>query len=89
MGKEATAVRRIMAKQAATGTATAEPNMFARLKLFFQDVQVEMSKVAWPSKEELKGLTQVVLVTLLVLAAIVGLYDWVFLNVVKLLLLLG
>ncbi|MCC6695587.1 MAG: preprotein translocase subunit SecE [Candidatus Hydrogenedentes bacterium] len=61
----------------------------ARIKQFFQDVSVEMSKVAWPSKDELKGLTQVVLVTLLVLAAIVGVYDWVFLHVVKLLLLLG
>lgn len=78
-----------MAKQPATSTATAEPGMIARTKQFFQDVSVEMGKVAWPSKDELKGLTQVVLVTLLVLAAIVGVYDWVFLHVVKLLLLLG
>ena len=78
-----------MAKQTPSGTIAAQPNAIARLRQFFQDVMVEMNKVAWPAQDELKGLTVVVLIALLILAGIIGVYDWVFLHVIKLLLLLG
>lgn len=77
-----------MTKQPGTGTS-AQPGLFARIQEFFQEVMVEMNKVAWPSKNELKAHTTIVMWTLLVLAAIIGLYDWVFLRVIRLMLLLG
>jgi preprotein translocase subunit SecE len=77
-----------MIKQPGTAT-TAQPGFFARIQEFFQEVMVEMSKVAWPSKNELKAHTTVVMVTLLILAGIIGVYDWVFLRVIRLMLMLG
>lgn len=77
-----------MAKQSGT-TTTAQPGVIARIREFFQEVMVEMSKVAWPSKNELHDHTTIVMITLLILAAIIGLYDWVFLRVIRLMLLLG
>jgi preprotein translocase subunit SecE len=70
-----------MAKQVTVPTAKA--GAFTSVYAFYQDVRSEMSKVAWPSKEELKGHTQVVVVLLLVLLVIIGVFDWVFLNVIS------
>jgi preprotein translocase subunit SecE len=76
-----------MAKQATATAVKAGP--VARLKEFYQEVKVEMSKVAWPSKAELKSSTSVVLFLLLVLAAIIGVYDKLFELAVLLLFKLG
>lgn len=65
-----------MAKQAVV--AATKPTIFARLEAFYQDVRSEMSKVAWPGKEELKSSTSIVLSLLVILAAVIGLYDMVF-----------
>lgn len=66
-----------MAKQT-TASVEAKPTLFARVRDFYQDVMVEMSKVTWPSKDELKSSTSVVLFLLGVIAAIVYVYDFVF-----------
>lgn len=50
----------------------------ARVKEFYQDVMTEMTKVTWPSREELKTSTSVVLILLAVVAAVVYAYDFVF-----------
>lgn len=65
-----------MAKQAAVQEA--KPSIVARVVEFYQDVMVEMQKVTWPSLDELKGSTQVVLFMLVVVAAIIYAYDWLF-----------
>lgn len=76
-----------MAKQS---VMTAEkPNPFGRLKEFFQEVRVEMSKVAWPSIDELKQSTTVVLLMLGIIGAIIFFYDQVFSFVVFNILRLG
>jgi preprotein translocase subunit SecE len=61
----------------ATATA-ATPGIPARIQGFYQEVKTEMSKVAWPDKEELKSSTSIVLLMLAILAAIVGVFDFVF-----------
>ncbi|GMW03652.1 MAG: hypothetical protein AMXMBFR84_47860 [Candidatus Hydrogenedentota bacterium] len=66
-----------------------QPGIATRIRTFYHEVRVELEKVSWPSKEELKGMTGVVLLTLAVLGAIIGAYDWVFLKIVQLVLLLG
>lgn len=65
-----------MAKQADT------PGPIARMRSFFLEVQTEMSKVAWPSQDEVKASTSVVLVLLAILAVVVGTMDIVFRTVV-------
>ena len=42
---------------------------------FFKEVKVEMSKVSWPTKNELIGSTIIVLVSLALLSAFIGVCD--------------
>jgi preprotein translocase SecE subunit len=74
-----------MARQSGGATA-AKPGIYMRSRGFLQEVRVEMSKVAWPTKDELKSHTTVVLLLLFLLAGIVGVYDFVFRLIVVLLL---
>lgn len=67
-----------MAKQTTAASVEAKPTLFARVRDFYQDVMIEMNKVTWPSKDELKSSTSVVLFLLGVIAVIVYAYDIVF-----------
>lgn len=49
--------------------------MVARVKQFAQDVQIEMKKVTWPTREELRGSTVVVIVTVIICSILVGVVD--------------
>jgi len=50
--------------------------MINKSKQFIDEVQVEMKKVSWPSWEELKGSTYVVLSLSLVLAVFLFFFDF-------------
>jgi preprotein translocase subunit SecE len=52
---------------------------------FVRDVKFEMSKVSWPSIEDLKGSTMVVIVLSLAFAVYIFAADWVLTQLVKLL----
>lgn len=54
------------------------------LKEFAEGVQVEMRRVTWPDREQLRNATAVVLVFVIILAAIIGLMDTVFAWLVRL-----
>ncbi len=49
--------------------------MFRKINKFIQDVKVEMSKVSWPSREELKGTTVIVIVLSLILTLFIFFTD--------------
>lgn len=49
--------------------------MFEKAKRFVADVVVEMKKVSWPSIQELRGSTVVVIVTVILIAIFVGVVD--------------
>ena len=49
--------------------------MFRKINKFTQDVKVEMSKVSWPSREELKGTTVIVIVLSLILTLFIFFTD--------------
>ena len=68
-----------MAKQAA---AEAKPSLTVRIKEFYQEVMTEISKVTWPSQDELKSSTQIVLLMLFLVGALIYVYDTVFQNFV-------
>ena len=51
--------------------------MIAKIKSFASDVVKEMKKVSWPTKEQLKESTTVVIVSTLVFTAFVYLVDWI------------
>jgi preprotein translocase subunit SecE len=46
-----------------------------KLLNFFKDIYIEMRKVSWPKKEELKDSTKVVLVTMIIFALFVFIVD--------------
>lgn len=58
--------------------ATAEAprtGLAARARDFVKEVRSELSKVSWPTREELRDSTVVVIVTVLIVAAYVGVID--------------
>ena len=58
-------------------TSTEEGTMSwtTRAKDFFKEVQVESAKISWPSRNELRDSTIVVIVAVLIVSAFVGLVD--------------
>jgi preprotein translocase subunit SecE len=50
---------------------------------FTEDVQVEMRRVTWPDRDQLRNATAVILVFVLILAVIIGAMDAVFAAAVR------
>ena len=46
-----------------------------QVREFFKDVQTESAKVSWPTRAELRDSTIVVIVTVLIVTAFVGVVD--------------
>ncbi len=65
-----------MPKQTPKGKS--QSGIVTRIRTFIDEVRVEMSKVTWPSRDELKSSTQVVLMLLFLMAAIIYVYDVAF-----------
>ena len=55
-----------------------KPSVWTRLWEFKDDVMLEMKKVTWPTKEELKAHTSVVMLLLAIAAVIIYVYDIFF-----------
>lgn len=51
---------------------------------FFSDVRQELGKVVWPTREELLGSTSVVIVTTFLLAAFIGIVDFILSTILRL-----
>jgi len=51
---------------------------------FFSDVSQEMSKVSWPSYEELKGSTIIVIILSLLLSLYIFASDWILTRILNL-----
>ncbi|MBT3216152.1 MAG: preprotein translocase subunit SecE [Candidatus Marinimicrobia bacterium] len=60
--------------------------MVKKIKQFFSDVQFEMSKVSWPTWEELKGSTFVVLGLALMLGIFLFFVDRILSGIMKVIL---
>ena len=52
---------------------------------FFRNVVHELKRVTWPSRKALLTYTVVVLVTIAIFGVLLGLYDFIFLQLVELL----
>ena len=57
-----------------------------RLQNYFRDVILELRKVTWPTRDELKGATITVIIFALISTAFVGTVDFVLGYIVKLVL---
>ncbi len=57
--------------------------MFSRIKTFFEESRTEFRHVNWPTRDEAIHLTSVVIGLSLGLALTLGLFDYIFTNLVK------
>ena len=62
-----------------------KPNIFQRIKRWFKETAGELRKVSWPSREEALSLTRIVLIVTVILAAVLGVFDFIFARLVGLL----
>lgn len=60
-----------------------EGNLVDRTSAFFQEFKTEMKKVTWPTKDETTGTTAVVVVTVLIIVAFLGVVDYALGSLVK------
>ena len=51
-----------------------------RIIQFFKDSDAELKKVVWPSRDEVYSSTKVVLVSVAMFAAVLGILDFLFLS---------
>jgi preprotein translocase subunit SecE len=52
--------------------------MIAKIKKFTAAVVVELKKVSWPTRNELRGSTLVVIVTVILISVFIGVVDRIF-----------
>ena len=57
--------------------------MFKRIKFFLLDVYKELKKVSWPTKNEIKESTVIVVIAVGISAAFIGAVDFFFGNVLS------
>ena len=59
-----------------------ETNIFQRIWLkiqrYFQETVGELRKVSWPTRQEAIRLTEIVIIVIFIMAAILGGLDWVY-----------
>ncbi len=58
--------------------------MFERLRTYVGETKVEIKKVTWPTKAELKDATRVVIVASIILTIFIGVVDQILSNIIKL-----
>ncbi len=58
-----------------TRAETQQLGVMDRVREFFKDVRTESAKVSWPTRSELRDSTIVVIVTVLIVSAFVGVVD--------------
>ena len=56
-----------------------------QVREYMKDVRAELTKVSWPTREELRDSTVVVIVTVLLVAAFIGIVDQILNRAVALL----
>jgi preprotein translocase subunit SecE len=57
--------------------------MFEKIKHFFSETRVEMRKVTWPTRDELKESTKIVIVATFVVTVFIGIIDEILSLIVR------
>ena len=58
--------------------------MIEKLKIFLTDTTNELKKVTWPTKDELKESTRVVIIASFMLTVFIGVIDQILSRIIKL-----
>lgn len=79
------ALERARAQQAATAKSPqAALSRRGRLRRFLHEVKVEMQKVTWPSRADVAQATSVVIVAVVIASVYIGVLDFIWSSIVKL-----
>lgn len=62
-------------------------NLWGKIVKFFREVKAELKKVNWPNQKELLSYTSIVIVTVLIVTAFIGVFDLVISQLVRALIL--
>ena len=57
--------------------------MFQKMITYYREIVTELGKVSWPTREQLRASTIVVLVVTAIFAVFIGSFDWVLSQVVQ------
>ena len=57
--------------------------MFEKVKRFFDETRVEMRKVTWPTRDELKESTKIVIVATFIVTLFIGFIDQILVLIVR------
>jgi preprotein translocase subunit SecE len=63
------------------GAVSTKPH--GRVRTFLREVKVEMSKVTWPARKELLQATAVVIIAVVIAAAYIGVFDFIWNTIVR------
>ena len=85
MAKATTANDAIKTGKPGKAATSAKPGVFARLGAYFRDVRAEMKRVVWPTGDEVRNSSVVVIVTLIFFSAFIALTDLVVQQIITLL----
>ena len=62
-------------RSSSASTTTKEPNAIIK---YFQDTRAELRRVTWPTREETRKLTLIIVAVTLVMAIFLGTLDYIF-----------
>ena len=66
-------------------TQTAQPGWMDQFREFIKDVRVEFGRVSWPTRDELRDSTMVVIVMVLLISMYLFVWDQIFALVMRML----
>lgn len=57
--------------------------MFEKIKKFLSEIRAELGKVTWPTREELKGSTKIVIISTFIVSIFIGVVDRILTLIIK------
>ncbi|UCF04368.1 MAG: preprotein translocase subunit SecE [bacterium] len=57
--------------------------MIEKIRNFFSETKIEMRKVTWPTREELKGSTKIVIIATFVVTIFIGMIDQILTLIIR------
>ncbi len=70
-------------------TTQEKPKIWQRVTEYFKDTRGELRKVSWPTRKQATNLTLIVLAVTIVMALFLGSLDYIFANLVRLIVSIG
>jgi preprotein translocase subunit SecE len=58
--------------------------MIERIKTYFAETRTELKKVSWPSRQELREATRVVIISTIIVTIFIGVVDQILSRIIKL-----